>query len=129
MARMVVSDTLHVTLFDTGDAVLISGPDRENVELVLKQLVQLGSSVVDKPHETASNWTASCRRPTIAGDEVQVEKLGYRYFVRGRSLERVHTKVAELNGRGATQEGSIYEIDGLFLAVCHEAPAGPISVA
>lgn len=122
MARVVLSDTLNVTLFDTGDSVLISGTDRENVELVLEQLEQLGATVVRGPQETGSNWTASCSRPPLAEYGVQVEKLGYRYFVRGRSLERVRAKVRELSGQGAVQEGSINKIDDVYIAICHDAP-------
>src|SRR5512135_1585565 len=122
MARIVVSDTLNVTLFDRGDSVLISGTDRENVELVLNQLVNLGATVVHRPQETGSNWTATCRRPPLAEDDVQVEKLGYRYFVRGRSLEGVRAKVRELRGQGAEQETSVNKIDDAYIAVCHDAP-------
>jgi hypothetical protein len=121
MAPVIVSDPLHVALFDTGDSILISGTRRENVELVLRQLVQLGSTVVDKPHETGSNWTASRRRPDIADDEVQVERLGYRFFIRGRSFELVRSRVAELTKPSARLEGEIYGIDDLFIAVCHDS--------
>src|SRR5512135_174017 len=121
MARIVVSDTLNVTLFDTGDSVLISGTDRENVALVLKQLANLGATIVRSPQETGSNWTASCRRPPLAEDEVQVEKLGYRYFVRGRTLEGVRAKVKELSRQGAGQETSVNKIDDVYIAICHDA--------
>lgn len=120
MARVVVSDTLNVTLFDTGDSILISGTEREDLDLVIKQLVQLGATLIDKPQEIGPIWTASCRRPEIANGDVQVEKLGYRLYIRGRTLEAVRAKVAELMERGARLDGEIETIDDYVIAVCHD---------
>jgi len=122
MPRVIVSDTLNVTLFDTGDSVLISGLTYEEVDLVLKQLVQMGAAVIDKPSDIGQFWTASCRRPEILNGDAQVERLGHRHFIRGRSLEAVRTKVAELTGAGARLEGEIEEIDDYFIAVCDDSP-------
>jgi hypothetical protein len=122
MADIIVSDTLNVTLVDTGELVLISGPNRVNVESVLRQLVRMGATIVQGVQKSDAKWTASCRRPPLVQDEVQVERLGYRHFVRGRSLAGVLAKVTELEAEGATQEGSITRIDGVYIAVCHDAP-------
>lgn len=128
MARVVVSEVLNVTLFDTGDSILISGTEREDVELVIKELVKLGATLVRKPQDVGSNWTASCRRAELAGD-VEVEKLGQRFFIRGRTLEAVRAKVAELTDRGARLEGKIENVDEYFIAICHDAPHGAKSGA
>ena len=123
MARVVVSEVLNVTLFDTGDSILISGTQREDVELVIKELVQLGATLIRKPQEVGSNWTASCRRAELNGD-VEVEKLGQRFFIRGRTLKAVRAKVADLTDRGARLDGKIEHIDEYFIAICHDAPNG-----
>lgn len=121
MSPVIVSDTLNVTLFDTGDSILISGTEREDVELVLKELVRLGATQVRKPQQVVgSNWTASCTRAELAG-EVEVEKLGHRFFIRGRTIEAVHAKVVELADRGARLEGEIENIDDFFIAICHNS--------
>jgi len=124
MARVIVSDTLNVRLIDSGDSVQISGAKRENVELVLKQLMQIGATMIDEPHRVGTHWIASCRRTDIANAGVEVEKLGQRFFIRGRTLEAVHAKVVELTNRGARLEGGIDKIDDFFIAICHEAPHG-----
>ncbi len=126
MGRRIVSDTLHVTLVDSGDSILISGYEREKVELVLNQLVQLGSTVADKPHVDGSKWTASCRRRDVPNSEVQVERLGHRLFIRSRSLERVRAKVAELAESGARLEGEIFRIGAFYTAVFYD-PSGDIT--
>ena len=123
MAGVVVSEILNVTLFDTGDSILISGIEREDVELVIKELVQLGATLVRKPQEVGSNWTASCRRAELAG-ELEVEMLGRRFFIRGRTISAVRAKVAELTDRGARLEGKIENIDEYFIAICHDTPNG-----
>lgn len=126
MARRVVSETLNVTVVDSGDSILISGHEREKVELVLNQLVQLGSTVIDKPHVDGSKWTASCRRRDVPNSEVQVERLGHRVFIRDRSLERVRSKVAELAENGARLEGEIVRIGAFYTAVFYD-PSGDIT--
>jgi len=125
MPRVVVSDTLNVTLFDTGESILVSGTEREDVELVLKQLVEMGATVIDKPSETGPIWTATCRRPDIPNGDAHVEQLGHRFFIRGRALEAVRAKVSELAERGARLNGKIEKIDNYFIAVCDDAPMGP----
>ena len=120
MADIIVSDTLNVTLVDTGELVLISGPNRGNVESVLWQLVRMGATVVEGVQGGEGTWTATCRRPPLVQDEVQVERLGYRHFVRGRSLAGVLARVTDLEAQGAQQEGSITRTDGVYIAVCHE---------
>jgi hypothetical protein len=126
VARRTVSDTLHVTLVDFGDSTLISGYEREKVELVLDQLVQLGSSVIDKPHQDGMKWTASCRRRDDPDSEVQVERLGHRLFIRGRSLERVRTEVNELAKCGVQLEGDIVRIGAFYTAVFYD-PSGDLT--
>mgnify|MGYP001599118024 CR=1 FL=1 len=93
MARVIASEVLNVTLFDTGDSILISGTEREDIELVIKELVQLGATLIRKPQEAGSNWTASCCMPEIATNDVHVEKLGSRIYIRGHMIGPVHAKV------------------------------------
>jgi hypothetical protein len=128
MARRIVSDTLNVTVVDSGDSILVSGYEREKVELVLNQLLQLGSTVIDKPHVDGSKWTASCRKRDVPESEVEVERLGHRLFIRGRSLDRVRAKVAELTGSGARLEGEIVRIGAFYTAVFYD-PSGGITPA
>jgi hypothetical protein len=126
VARRTVSDTLNVTVVDSGDSIVISGYEREKVELVLNQLVQLGSTVIDKPHVDGSKWTASCRKPDVPDSEVEVERLGHRLFLRGRSIERMRVKVAELAESGARLEGEIVRIGAFYTAVFYD-PSGDIT--
>lgn len=121
MSRVITSDTLNVTLFESGDSITISGLKFEEVDLVLRQLVHLGASVLEEPRRTGPVWTASCRRPEVRRGEAQVEQLGHRFFIRGRSIDSVHAEVAKLTGEGAHLEGPIEEIDDYFIAVCHAA--------
>lgn len=126
MARRIVSDTLNVTVVDSGDSIRISGYEREKVELVLNQLLQLGSTVLEQPHVDGSKWTASCRRRDVPDSEVQVERLGHRLFIRGRSLERVRAKVAELAEGGVRLEGEIVRIGAFYTAVFYD-PSGDVT--
>lgn len=120
MSRRTLSDTLNVTLMDSGDLTQISGHERENVELVVSQLVQLGLRVVSAPHVDGSMWTATCRRLEVPGDEVQIERLGRRLFIRSRSLERARAKVVELSESGARPEGEIFRIGAFYTAVLYD---------
>jgi hypothetical protein len=126
VARRTVSDTLNVTVVDSGDSIVISGYEREKVEFVLNQLVQLGSSVIDKPHVDGSKWTASCRKRDVPDGEVEVERLGHRLFIRGRSLERVRTEVNEIAKCGVHLEGEIVRIGAFYTAVFYD-PSGAIT--
>lgn len=121
MSRVITSDTLNVTLFETGDSITVSGLKYDEVELVLRQLEQMGATVLEEPSLTGPVWTAICRRPEVAKAEAQVEKLGHRFFVRGRSIDSVRAEVDRLTGTGASLEGEIEKIDDYFIAVCHAA--------
>ena len=100
MSRVITSDSLNVTLFETGDSITISGLKYDEVELVLRQLEQMGATVLEEPSMIGPVWTAICRRPEVANAEAQVEKLGHRFFVRGRSIESVRAEVDRLTGTG-----------------------------
>ncbi len=117
MARRTLSDTLNVTLMDSGDVTHISGYTRESVAFVLDEYVHFGFRVIDQPHESGSMWTASCRRPEVPNDEVQVEKLGRRLFVRSRSLECVRAKMAEFAANGARPDGEVFRVGPYYTAV------------
>ena len=52
MDRVLVSDTLNVTLFDSGESILISGTERQDVELVIRELLKLGARLIRKPEGT-----------------------------------------------------------------------------
>jgi len=127
MPRVFVSDVLNVTLFDSGDSILISGEVRENVELVLQELLRTGATLVRKAQEVGSNWTVTCRIPDIPLGDTHLERLGSRIVVRGRAIGPVHAKLTELNNQGARLEGKIRKIDEFFVAICN-APAGSIKL-
>jgi len=124
MDRVLVSDTLNVTLFDSGESVLISGTERQDVELVIRELMKLGARLVRKPEAVGSNWTASCQRaePT---EDLQVETLGTRTLIRGREFEVVQAKVDEYTKRGCRLDGEIEHLDGYYIAACDGAPTEP----
>jgi len=121
MARRTVSDTLNVTLMDSGDVTQISGYTRESVQFVLDQYVHIGFRVIDQPRESGTMWTASCRRPAVPNDEVQVEQIGHRVFVRSRSLESVRAKMAELGDSGAQPEGEVFKVGPYYTGVLLDA--------
>jgi hypothetical protein len=123
MSRRIVSDTLHVTLIESGDSIEVTGRDRDHVEFVLGQLVQFGSTIVQPPRESGSAWTASCRRVEIRNNEVQIEALGNRFFIRSRSEERVRAEVATLAQLDAPLEGEIFKIGDFYTAACHRSNA------
>lgn len=121
MDSVFVSETMNVTLFDSGDSILISGTERQDVELAIKELVKLGATLVQKPEAFGSIWTASCQRADLTGN-VEVETLGTRTLIRGRTLEAVQAKVNEFAERGCRLDGEIEHLDGYFIAACHDAP-------
>jgi len=121
MARRTVSDTLNVTLMDSGDLTQISGYSRESVQFVLDQYVHIGFRVIDQPSKSGTMWTASCRRPTVPNDEVQVERIGRRVFVRSRSLESVRAKMDELAASGAQREGELFRVGPYYTGVLRDA--------
>lgn len=84
MECILVSDTLNVTLFDSGDSILVSVTDRKHVELAITEPLKLGATLVQKPEALGSNWTASCQRAELTGD-AGVATLGSS---RGRSRVR-----------------------------------------
>ena len=117
MDRVLVSDTLNVTLFDSGESILISGTERQDVELVIRELLKLGARLIRKPEALGSNWTASCRRAE-ASEDVEVETLGTRILIRGRKFEAVQAKVDEYTESGCQLDGEIERLDGYFIAAC-----------
>lgn len=120
MARQTLSDTMKITLLDSGDSVRISGHERERVETALNELVRSGARVSDEPRHDGANWTASCRRVDPPAEEFQIERLGNRLLVRSRSLERLHDKAAEFAEIGVTRKGEIFKIDGFYTAVFYD---------
>lgn len=76
MSRRTLSDTLNVTLVDSDDLTQITGHEREKVALVLGQLVEIGFRIVEEPHVKGSTWTASCHRPYVPTNEVQLKNSG-----------------------------------------------------
>jgi hypothetical protein len=54
---------------------------------------------------------------------VHIEQLGHRLLIRGRSIERVRAKVAELVESGSRPDGEIFRIDGFYTAICYAPPA------
>jgi hypothetical protein len=70
MSRVITSDTLDVTLFESGDSITVSGLRYDEVALVLRQLEQLGATVLEEPDLIGPVWTARCRRPEVAIEEI-----------------------------------------------------------
>lgn len=122
MTRQTYSDTMKVSLLDLDDLVRISGEKRECVDLALSELARLGARITDAPHREGEKWTASCQREDLPTDDVQIERLGNRVFLRSRSFGCLHTKVSELAGiRGTILEGEIFRIGAFFTAVFYDS--------
>lgn len=117
MSRQTLSDTMKITLLDSGDSVRISSDEREKVESALNELVRSGARISDMPHREANEWAASIHRSDPPDEEFQVERLGNRLLVRNRSLEHLKAKAAEFAEIGIIQKGEILKIDGFFTAI------------
>lgn len=122
MTRSTLSDTMKISLLELGDSVRISGEQRESVEIALNKLVRLGARITDAPHHDGEKWTATCQREDLPTDDVHVERLGNRVFLRSRSFEHLHAKVAEFAEIGGTLlEGDIFRIGAFYTAVFYDS--------
>ena len=117
MGRVLVCDILNVTLFDSADSVLISGTQRQDVELVIRELLKFGARLIRKPEALGSNWTASCQRAESTAD-VEVEPLGRLTLIRGRKFEAVQAEVNEYTERGYRLDREIEHLNGYYIAAC-----------
>jgi hypothetical protein len=127
MARETLSNTMKFTLLDSGHTIKVSSDTREKVEDALGELAKSGAYVGDAPHREGGKWTATCHRFEPPGDELQIERLGHRLFLRSRSLERVKAKVAEFSAGGGAQEGAIIKVGAFYTAVFYD-PADHIKL-
>ncbi|MGE5138547.1 MAG: hypothetical protein ACM3JD_03710 [Rudaea sp.] len=120
MARETLSNTMKFTLLDSGHTIQVSGNTRDRVENALGELAKSGAYVSDLPHREGGKWTATCHRFEPPGDEIQIDRIGNRLFLRTRSLERLRAKVAELSTGGGTQEGEIIRVGAFYTAVYYD---------
>lgn len=121
MNRRTLSDTMKISLVDLGDSVQISGEKRESVEVALSKLVRLGARITDAPHQDGEKWTATCQREDLPTNDVQIERLGNRVFLRSRSFEHLHAKVAEFAEiDGTILEGDVFRIGAFYTAVFYD---------
>lgn len=120
MARQTLSDTMKITLLDSGDSVRISGKERDKVETALNELVRSGARISDTPRREGTEWAASIHRHDPPAEEFQIERLGHRLLVRSRSLERLYARAAEFAEIGIVRKGEIFKVDGFFTAVFYD---------
>lgn len=109
----------QVKISDTGDHLMITGPEQAAVAAALAALEREGARVLSAPAPLGNGWIAACeKRQTVVNRQCTVERAGFQFLVRGPSQTAVAAKVADLAARGAKPVGSIEYVGGEWVAVC-----------
>ena len=133
-----------VKVLDAGPKRLISGIEVAAVEAVLNDHLARGSKIVTPLTKVGSKWIAACTVPVKthpadqtttlnlaafpaqvdpyadeADGECRIEKLGFKWIVKGPTKVAVQAKVEELVDLGAKLLGDIeVEENGQWVAMC-----------
>ena len=103
---------------DAGHSLLISGPTRASVVVMLESFVQRGSRVTSEVAQIGHSWVATCEKPEVGLSGCHVEEVGLKRLITGPSRAAVAAKIEELAHLGAVQIGEIEEIDDQWTALC-----------
>ena len=79
-----------IKLSDTGDNLLVTGPDETQVNAALHKLISRGAQTLGLPHQVGSNWAASCTKPADFYNEPASLALGEPHIPNQNIFEAVN---------------------------------------
>jgi len=111
-------------LYDAGGQVLISGPDKGDVQEALEILVQEDKAeLISPPTKVGSLWLAACSHPLRKQVSCTVQREGSTLVVTGPSKEAVTVRALDLMRQGAQLVEFPAETNGKWTVVLDIAGA------
>ena len=111
----------EVRITKVGDTFMITGPDKDAVELAASDLVAKGARILSQAEPMGSKWVATCEDPQDRRKECQVIKLGMQLMIKGPTEQVVTIKAKELVRAGARLISAPSEATGGgWVAVCDD---------
>lgn len=126
---------------DTGDNLLITGPDEAQVNAALQKLISRGAKTLGLPHQLGTNWAASCTKPANfysepaalalgephipnqnVFEEINLADTGKHLIISGKTKQAVQSALDELQKLGARNISSITQVGSNWIATCQDPP-------
>jgi class 3 adenylate cyclase len=111
------TDRTPAQVFDVGTHFMVSGYSEASVKEALQKLLDKGGKQIGVTSRVGGKWMASVTNPATAV-EAQVEALGFKHLITGRTREAVELKLRDLVERGARLVQEPELADGVWTAVC-----------
>lgn len=108
----------RVKVADTGDHLMITGPEKSLVEAALVALARKGGRVLAPPAPLGNGWIATFEKPVVPANQCTIERAGFQLVIRGAERGAVEAKLADLTERGATPIGAVEHVGGEWVGVC-----------
>lgn len=134
---------MSIKISDTGDNLLVTGPDETQVNAALQKLISRGAQTLGLPHQVGSNWAASCTKPADFYSEpaslalgehhipnqnifqvVNLSDTGKQLIISGKTKQAVQSALDELQKIGARNISSIAQVGNNWIATCEDPPSG-----
>ncbi len=106
-------------VFDAGTHFMVSGYSEASVKEAVQKLQDKGGKQIGVTSRVGGKWMASVSNPATAV-EAQVEALGFKHMITGKTREAVELKLRELVDRGARLVQEPELSDGVWTAVCEK---------
>ena len=106
-------------VFDVGTHFMVSGYSEASVKEAVQKLQEKGGKQIGVTSRVGGKWMASVSNPATAV-EAQVEALGFKHMITGKTREAVELKLRELVDRGARLVQEPELSDGVWTAVCEK---------
>ncbi|HEX7218085.1 MAG TPA: hypothetical protein VF280_02595 [Burkholderiales bacterium] len=106
-------------VFDAGTHFMVSGYSEASVKEAVQKLQDKGGRQIGVTSRVGGKWMASVSNPATAV-EAQVEALGFKHMITGKTREAVELKLRELVDRGARLVQEPELSDGVWTAVCEK---------
>lgn len=108
----------RVKVADTGDHLMITGPEKSLVEAALAALARKGGRVLAPPAPLGNGWIATFEKPAAPANQCTIERAGFQLVIRGAERGAVEAKLADLAKRGAKPIGAVEHVGGEWVGVC-----------
>jgi hypothetical protein len=112
-------DRTPAQVFDVGTHFMVSGYSEASVKEAVQKLQEKGGKQIGVTSRVGGKWMASVSNPATAV-EAQVEALGFKQMITGKTREAVELKARDLIDRGARLVQEPELADGVWTAVCEK---------
>lgn len=132
---------MNIKISDTGDNLLVTGPDETQVSATLQKLFSRGAQILGLPYQVGSNWAAACTKPPDFYSEparlalgesyipnqnifeaVKLSDTGKHLIIAGKTKQAVQLAVDELQKLGARNISSVAQVGNNWIATCEDPP-------